>query len=61
MKIIIENLTFFFRFRNILFLDSHFYNIDQNKLIKFLRYSKMLGVNIPENTHSLEYIITLLE
>jgi len=57
MKIIIENLAFFFIFRNILFLDSHFYNIDKNKLIKFLRYSKMLGVNIPENTHSLEYII----
>ena len=57
MKIIIENLAFFFRFKKILFLDSQFYDIDKNKLIKFLRYSGMLGINIPDNLHSLEYII----
>lgn len=57
MKIIIENLVFFFRFRKILFLDSQFYDIDNNKLIKFLRYSTMLGINVPDNLYSLEYII----
>jgi hypothetical protein len=57
MKLIIENLVFLFRYNNILFLDSYFYNINKKNLISFLRYSKILGVNIPTNFYSIDYII----
>ena len=57
MEICIENLLFLFRFEHILFLDSQFYNIDKNELTAFLRYSKILGINVPNNFYLLDYII----
>jgi hypothetical protein len=57
MIIIIENLKYIFKYNSILFLDSRFYDINKDKLISFILYSKILGLNLPSNLSLLEIII----
>lgn len=57
MIIIIENLKYIFKYNSVLFLDSRFYDINKDKLISFILYSKIIGLNLPSNLNLLEIII----